>query len=112
MCTDLRLVRLNDLHVSGRTMDFAYELGSRVQVVPVGLEWSATETGTSVSALHWTNVHGYVAVDAFGFDWAACDGLNDAGLSIGTLWLPETDLPPAAPASGAAPAIDLIHFGS
>jgi penicillin V acylase-like amidase (Ntn superfamily) len=38
MCTDLRLVRLKDLHVSGRTMDFAYELGSRVQVVPVGLE--------------------------------------------------------------------------
>ena len=112
MCTDLRLVRLDDLHVSGRTMDFAEELGSRVQVVPVGHDWSATETGTTVEALRWTNAHGYVAMDAFGFDWAACDGLNDAGLSIGTLWLPETDLPLVPPASGSAPAIDLIHFGS
>ena len=112
MCTDLRLVRLRDLHVSGRTMDFAQELGSRVQVVPVGQTWSATATGTEVGALQWTNAHGYVAMDAFGFDWAACDGLNDAGLSIGTLWLPETDLPLAPPASGSAPAIDLIHFGS
>lgn len=112
MCTDLRLVRLEDLHVSGRTMDFAHELESKVQVVPSGLAWSATETGGPVSPLQWTNRHGYVAMDAFGFDWAACDGLNDAGLSVGTLWLPETDLPQTPPASGAAPAIDLIHFGS
>jgi hypothetical protein len=46
MCTDLRLVRLKNLHVSGRTMDFADQLQSRVQVVPAGLDWSATETGT------------------------------------------------------------------
>ena len=44
MCTELRLVRVEDLHAFGQTMDFAYELGSRVQVVPVGLVWSATET--------------------------------------------------------------------
>jgi choloylglycine hydrolase len=112
MCTDLRLVRLQDLHVSGRTMDFAQELGSRLQVVPAGNEWSATATGTPAPALTWTNTHGYVAMDAFGFDWAACDGLNDAGLSIGTLWLPETDLPTEPPAAGGKPAVDLIHFGS
>jgi choloylglycine hydrolase len=111
MCTDLRLVRLNGLHISGRTMDFAQELGSQVQVVPAGDSWSATETGTTVAALTWTNRFGYVAMDAFGFDWAACDGLNDAGLSIGTLWLPETDLPTDPPASGDQPAVDLIHFG-
>lgn len=46
MCTDLRLVRLKDLHVSARTLDFAI-----------------------------------------------CDGLNEAGLSVGPLWLPETKLP-------------------
>ena len=47
MCTDLRFVKLSDLHVSARTLDFAQELGSRVQVVPVGQEWTATETGTA-----------------------------------------------------------------
>ena len=48
MCTDLRLVKLDSLHVSARTMDFAQELGSRLQVVPVGQQWTATATGTSV----------------------------------------------------------------
>lgn len=112
MCTDLRFVRLKDLHVSARTLDFARELGSRVQIVPAGLEWTATETTTAVPTLRWTNTHGFVAMDAFGFDWGACDGLNDAGLSIGTLWLPETDLPEVPPETGEAPAVDLIHFGS
>ena len=65
MCTDLRLVRLQDLHVSGRTMDFAQELGSRVQVVPAGNAWSATATGTPVPALTWTNRGGHAAMDAF-----------------------------------------------
>ena len=112
MCTDVRLVQLADLHVSARTMDFAEELESKLQVVPVGQQWSATRTHSDVETLRWTNAHGYVAMDAFGFEWAACDGLNDAGLSIGTLWLPETTLPAKPPASGPAPAIDLIHFGS
>ncbi len=112
MCTDLRLVRLKGLHVSGRTMDFAEELSSRVQVVPAGLDWSAARTGAGAGPLHWTNRHGYVAMDALGIDWVACDGLNDAGLSIGTLWLPETDLPQVPPAGGAQPVIDLAHFGS
>ena len=89
MCTDVRLVQLADLHVSARTMDFAEELGSTLQVVPVGQQWSATRTHSDVETLRWTNAHGYVAMDAFGFDWAACDGVNDAGLSIGTLWFPE-----------------------
>ncbi len=90
MCTDLRLVRLNGLHVSGRTMDFTQELGSRVQVVPAGNSWSATETGTAVTTLTWTNTHGYVAMDAFGFDWAACDGLNDADLIHFGSWVLDT----------------------
>jgi choloylglycine hydrolase len=112
MCTDLRLVRLGQHRVSARTMDFAAELGSRLQVVPPGQSWQATPTGTAVDALRWTNARGYVAIDALGLDWVACDGLNDAGLSVGTLWLPETGLPADPPAAGAGPAIDLIHFGA
>lgn len=110
MCTDLRLAGLADLHVSARTMDFADELGSRVQVVPRGQAWTATATDGPVSPLSWTNDLGYVAMDAFGFDWAACDGLNEAGLSAATLWLPETSLPKSPPARGEIPALDLVHL--
>ena len=87
-------------------MDFADEFGSRVQVVPCGQAWTATATDGPVSPLSWTSDLGYVAMDAFGFDWAACDGLNDAGLSAATWWLPETSLPKTPPARGEIPALD------
>jgi choloylglycine hydrolase len=91
-------------------MDFAFELGSTVQVVPRGQSWSGTRTGTKVDPLNWSNGLGFVAMGAFGFDQYFADGLNEAGLSVGTLWLPETKLPETAPASGAAPALDFINL--
>ncbi len=110
MCTDLRLVRLEGMHVSARTLDFAFELNSQVQVVPRGQSWHAIETHTDVDTLAWTNDLGFVALDGFGFDRAFADGLNEAGLSVGTLWLPETRLPSDAPTSGAEPAIDFVNL--
>ena len=110
MCTDLRLVALKDLHVSARTLDFAYEVGSTVQVVPRGQEWTATATTTQATTLSWSNDLGFVGMTAFGFTRYFIDGLNEAGLSVGTLWLPETDLPKDPPAAGPAPAIDFINL--
>lgn len=110
MCTDLRLVRLTDLHVSARTLDFAYELGSTVRVVPRGQSWSATATHGVVGPLAWTNDLGFVGMDGFGFDSFFADGLNEAGLSVGTLWLPETNLPTSPPTTGDAPALDFINL--
>ena len=110
MCTDLRLVRLADLHVSGRTLDFAFDLDSSVRVVPRGQSWSAIPTSGAVAALHWTNDLGFVAMDGFGFDTLFADGLNEAGLSVGTLWLPETRLPAAPPTTGEHPALDFMNL--
>lgn len=110
MCTDLRLVRLTDLHISGRTLDFAFELGSQVRVVPRGQTWSATATSGGGEPLAWTNDLGFVAMDAFGFDGYFADGLNEAGLSVGTLWLPETSLPTTPPHEGGAPALDFVNL--
>ena len=81
MCTDIRLVRLSDRHISGRTLDFGYDVESRVQVVPRGQDHSAVATDTSAQTLTWSNDLGYVGMDAFGFAWAICDGLNEAGLA-------------------------------
>jgi choloylglycine hydrolase len=112
MCTDLRLVRLTDMHVSGRTLDFAFDLASQVRVVPRGQQWKATATATAdaVAPLEWSNGLGFVAMDAFGFDGYFADGLNEAGLSVGTLWLPETSLPTTPPTTGEAPSLDFINL--
>lgn len=112
MCTDIRLVRLTDRHISGRTLDFGYEVNSQVQVVPRGQRYEAIATGTDVSTLSWSNTLGFVGMDAFGFSWAICDGLNEAGLSVGTLWLPETELPTDPPTSGEQAAIDFVHLAA
>lgn len=110
MCTDLRLVKLTDYCVSARTLDFAFELGSTVQVVPRGQAWTATKTSSGPDPLKWTNTLGFVGMTAFGFDAYFADGLNESGLSVGTLWLPETNLPFAPPAAATAPALDFINL--
>ncbi len=110
MCTDIRLVRLSDRHISGRTLDFGYDVESRVQVVPRGQDHSAVATDTSAQTLTWSNDLGYVGMDAFGFAWAICDGLNEAGLSVGTLWLPETKLPTSPPTDDGTGVIDFVNL--
>ena len=110
MCTDLRLIRLTGMHVSARTLDFSMELHSQVRVVPRGQQWSATATGTDAPTLTWTNTLGFVAMDALGFADKFADGLNEAGLSVGTLWLPETTLPTTPPATGPALAVDFVSI--
>jgi hypothetical protein len=60
MCTDLRLVRLKDMHISART-DFGYETQSR------GInrgKWQATPTQTAAGTLQWTNDLGFLGMDA------------------------------------------------
>lgn len=109
MCTDLRLVRLAQ-HVSARTLDFGYETGSKVQIVPRGQKWRATPTDTAATTLEWENALGFVALDGFGFDSYFADGLNEAGLSVGTLFLPETDLTTDPPAAEGATAVDFINL--
>jgi choloylglycine hydrolase len=108
MCTDLRLTRLDAYKVSARTLDFAFETQSKVEIVPRGQQWTATQCADG-GAIEWSNSLGFVALSFFGFDNYFADGLNEAGLSVATLWLPETRLP-TAPVQGSQPAIDFINL--
>ena len=113
MCTDLRLMRLDGRHVSARTLDFATDLGSTLQAVPRGQEWSAAATGTAAPALTWTNTLGFVAMEDQGLPGSFCDGLNEAGLSVANLELPESQLPPEPPATGSGfGSLDFVRLSS
>lgn len=79
-----------------------------MQVVPRGQQWSATATDAG-PVLAWTNDLGFVALDGFGMSDFFADGLNEAGLSVATLWLPETSLP-GAPEAGDDPAVDFVNL--
>ncbi len=85
MCTSFRLKAKNGTILVGRTMEFAADLGWQLMTVPIGTQF----IGTSPSgAGHlWETTHGFLGISALGRR-SAVDGLNDAGLYAGLLYLP------------------------
>ena len=84
-CTDVRLIAGDGSAMTVRTMEFAMELGSEVQIIPRGLQ--VTSPAPNGSGLKWTSKFGYVAMNAYDMP-VATDGLNEKGLGFGALYLP------------------------
>ena len=84
-CTDVRLIAGDGSPMTVRTMEFAMELGSEVQIVPRGLQ--VTSPAPKGDGLKWTSKYGYVAMNAYDMP-VATDGLNEKGLGFGALYLP------------------------
>jgi choloylglycine hydrolase len=85
VCTAFRVRTTAGDTVIGRTMEFAQDLGWRLLVVPRGSEFAGTAPGGA--GHRWSARHGFVGVSALG-RWSATDGVNDAGLYAGLLYLP------------------------
>ena len=86
MCTDARIIARDGTIVSARTMEFALPLGSRLVLRPRGSRLTSPAPGGG-SGLSWEARFGSCYLDSMGAD-AASDGLNEAGLGIGALYLP------------------------
>jgi len=84
-CTDVRLIAGDGSPMTVRTMEFAIDLGSDVQIIPRGAK--VTSPGPKGDGLAWTSKYGFVAMNALGQP-AATDGLNEKGLGFGALYLP------------------------
>lgn len=85
MCTTFRLRTSSDEVIVGRTMEFALDLGWRLLMVPRGAGF--TGTAPSGAGRSWSAEHGFVGVSALGRN-SATDGINEAGLYAGLLYLP------------------------
>jgi choloylglycine hydrolase len=85
MCTTFRLKTTGDDVIVGRTMEFAVDLGWRLLVTPRGT--ACTGTAPDGPGHAWTAQHGFVGVSALGRP-VVTDGINDAGLYAGLLYLP------------------------
>lgn len=86
MCTSFRLKADDGAVVIGRTMEFAIDLSSALLAVPVGTTFTGLAPEGSEGAT-WTTTHGYIGMNAFG-STLVVDGVNDAGLCVGVLYLP------------------------
>jgi choloylglycine hydrolase len=85
-CTTFRISSKDGAILVGRSMELGMPLESAVMVVPRGHPLSATrpdgKPGTS-----WTARYGFAGMNTLGVD-ISTDGLNEAGLSVGTLYIP------------------------
>lgn len=89
MCTNFLLsTEDKKTHVVGRSMEFATDLHSKILIRaakhPINL---SEDEGESEHALSVNPTYSYVGLTGFGIPLIN-DGINTAGLTIGTLWLP------------------------
>ncbi|EKF43686.1 choloylglycine hydrolase [Nitratireductor indicus C115] len=87
-CTRFVYLGENGDTITARSMDWKYDIGTNLYVLPRGMERSG-EAGPN--SLRWTAKYGSVV--ATGYDISTTDGANEAGLVANVLWLAESEYP-------------------
>jgi choloylglycine hydrolase len=92
MCTDFLLTAADRSFVNGRSMEFGLELNSRPFVRRRGevMRSRTPDKTLAHNGLQWTVKYGYVGMNILGLS-SVVDGLNERGLSVGSLWLPGSE---------------------
>lgn len=86
MCTGLKLRAKDGSIVHGRTLEFGIKLDISCAVVPRGYQFTGTTPeGKGIS---YTSKYGVVGAIAYNAP-AILDGINEAGLSVGTFYFPD-----------------------
>lgn len=110
MCTNFSLFSSSaksPYSISARTMDFAVNLNSQLQIIPQGQ--SLPQNIPPKNPLTWKNKYGYVAMQSSLAGYQGIpDGMNEAGLSIGALWLAGSEYPSSESATN--PVLYNVHF--
>jgi choloylglycine hydrolase len=100
MCTNFRISATDGTVVVGRTMEFPNDMGTKINVLPVG--YHGTGIGPADKpGRQWVATHGIVGMNAFGQAGMLTDGMNQAGLYGGLLYMP--GFCDYTPADGADP---------
>lgn len=93
-CSDFLLNNSGSQVVSARSMDFGIPLQAQVVVMPRGEKCVSALTETD-TYMKWTSKYGFVGTNVAHLP-SFTDGLNEKGLSVGTLWLTATKYPDAS----------------
>lgn len=104
-CTSFLLKAADGGFVYGRTMEFGLALNSQIIVVPRNLAYAGTgPDGKAGTGLTWTTKYGVGGTNAFGLP-VVMDGVNEAGLAGGILYLPGLSLYQDVPAADGTSSI-------
>ncbi len=86
-CTTFKIRSKDGAILVGRSMELGMPLQSAVMIVPRGFPLSATRPDLKPGTT-WVAKYGFAGMNTLGVD-ISTDGLNEAGLSVGTLYIPE-----------------------
>ena len=84
-CSVFRVTAKDGTIISGRTMEFGYDLKDSIIVVPRGKQFTSPAPNNQ-TGLSWKTKYGYVATNVFGDEGGITDGLNETGLAFSSLW--------------------------
>jgi len=85
-CTSFSVLAKDGAILIGRSLEFELRLESKVMIVPRGFKFTSPAPNGK-EGLSWQAKYGFVGMNTRGDDQTP-DGLNEAGLSVGLLYLP------------------------
>jgi len=85
-CTTLLITAKDGAVVSGRTMEFGFDVKSEVMVVPAGTPMTGSLPG-GATGIKYTTKYGMIGANALGFP-VIVDGINEQGLFVSDLYFP------------------------
>lgn len=91
-CTRILYDNGHGEYITGRTMDWKYDIETNLWVFPAGMK---RDGATGKDTMHWTSKYG--SVIASGYDVSTTDGINEKGLAANLLWLAESQYPKEKP---------------
>jgi len=109
-CTDFVVQAKDGAWVGGRSLEFGLDLQSILKVFP-RRQQMVTQSPDMKEGLKWTSKYGYVGVTALGMN-LTFEGMNEAGLSFGYLWLPGYTQYPTVASTDMKKALDFVDFGA
>ncbi|MFH1576948.1 MAG: choloylglycine hydrolase family protein [Candidatus Margulisiibacteriota bacterium] len=110
-CTVFNLTAKDGTIVSARTMEFGYDVKSKVVVVPRGKSFMSPAPDNT-KGLTWQGKYAFAGIDAFDDADAVFDGLNEAGLAFSALWYDSSMQWPEVPAGQNDKALAHMFLGS
>ena len=109
-CTTFRIRSVDGAILIGRSMELGMPLDSQVMVVPRGFALSATKPDGKPGTT-WTAKYGFAGMNTLGVD-ISTDGMNEAGLSVGTLYIPEFVKYQPFPTQGGTEAVSNLELSN
>ncbi len=108
-CTDFRVMAKDGTVLITRSMEYSVDMKSNLRSSTRGRVFT-TIAPDGKSGLAWKAKYGYVFLDAMNQDFAI-DGMNEAGLSVESLYLPGFADYQTVPADLSNQALPYLNFG-